>query len=117
MSAAAYLHFVSEIQGSSQSQKAVFVDTTILFVQSYKSSYSRSDDAKPTYHFKSKDGLLLDIYKRHCEPMNTRRMELLVARDLRNRLEAIAWAYTQPAFSSNSDLAGGGAHHAFAGGH
>lgn len=66
-----------------------------------------------TYHFKSKDGLLLDIYKRHCGPMNKRRIELLVAamrvRDLQNRLEAVVRAYVQPAFSSSSDLAGGGA--------
>ncbi len=32
-----------------------------------------------TYHFKSKDGLLLEIYKCHCGPMNKRRIELLVA--------------------------------------
>jgi AcrR family transcriptional regulator len=66
-----------------------------------------------TYHFKSKDGLLLEIYKRHCAPMNRRRIELLVAamrvRDLQNRLEGIVRAYVQPAFSSSSDLAGGGA--------
>jgi AcrR family transcriptional regulator len=66
-----------------------------------------------TYHFKSKDGLLLDIYKRHCGPMNKRRIELLVAarrvRDLQNRLEAVVRAYVLPAFSSSSDLAGGGA--------
>ena len=66
-----------------------------------------------TYHFKSKDGLLLEIYKQHCAPMNRRRIELLVAatrvRDLQNRLEAIVRAYVQPAFSSSSDLAGGGA--------
>ncbi|WP_426536909.1 TetR/AcrR family transcriptional regulator [Bradyrhizobium sp. McL0615] len=66
-----------------------------------------------TYHFKSKDGLLLEIYKRHCGPMNKRRIELLVAarrvRDVQDRLEAIARAYVQPAFSSSSDLAGGGA--------
>ena len=66
-----------------------------------------------TYHFKSKDGLLLEIYKRHCGPMNKRRIELLVAarrvRDVQNRLEAIVRAYVQPAFISSSDLAGGGA--------
>ena len=66
-----------------------------------------------TYHFKSKDGLLLEIYKRHCGPMNKRRIELLVAarrvRDVQDRLEAIVRAYVQPAFSSSSDLAGGGA--------
>jgi AcrR family transcriptional regulator len=66
-----------------------------------------------TYHFKSKDGLLLEIYRRHCGPMNLRRSELLAAakrvRDLQDRLEAIVRAYVLPAFSSGSDLAGGGA--------
>src|SRR6202166_2760854 len=45
--------------------------------------------------------------------MNKRRIDLLVAatrvRDLQNRLEAVVRAYVQPAFSSSSDLAGGGA--------
>src|SRR6201985_1189385 len=66
-----------------------------------------------TYHFKTKDGLLLEIYRRHCAPMNLRRFELLAAakrvRDLQDRLEAIVRAYVLPAFSSGSDLAGGGA--------
>jgi len=66
-----------------------------------------------TYHFKTKDGLLLEIYRRHCAPMNLRRSELLAAakrvRDLQDRLEAIVRAYVVPAFSSGSDLAGGGA--------
>jgi AcrR family transcriptional regulator len=66
-----------------------------------------------TYHFRTKDGLLLEIYNRHCEPMNRRRSELLAAakrvRDLQDRLEAIVRAYVLPAFSSGSDLAGGGA--------
>src|SRR6201988_1264983 len=66
-----------------------------------------------TYHFKTKDELLLEIYRRHCKPMNLRRAELLAAaqrvRDLNDRLEAIVRAYVLPAFSSGSDLAGGGA--------
>src|SRR5215471_16622777 len=66
-----------------------------------------------TYHFKTKDGLLLEIYQRHCVPMNHLRSELLEAakrvRDLKDRLEAIVRAYVLPAFSSGSDLAGGGA--------
>src|SRR5712672_4555895 len=66
-----------------------------------------------TYHFKTKDGLLLEIYRRHCGPMNRRRSELLAAarrvRDPQDRLEAIVRAYVLPAFSSGSDLAGGGA--------
>src|SRR5438132_3638937 len=66
-----------------------------------------------TYHFKTKDGLLLEFYNRHCGRMNRRRSELLAAakrvRDLQDRLEAIVRAYVLPAFSSGSDLAGGGA--------
>ena len=66
-----------------------------------------------TYHFKSKDGLLLAIYQRHCGPMNKWRIELLAAalriRDPQTRLEAVVRAYVLPAFSSSSDLAGGGA--------
>jgi AcrR family transcriptional regulator len=65
-----------------------------------------------TYHFATKDGLLLEIYRRHCGPMNLRRTELLAAarrvRDLQDRLEAIVRAYVLPAFTSGSDLAGGG---------
>ena len=64
-----------------------------------------------TYHFKTKDGLLLEIYQRHCGPMNLRRSELLAAakriRDPQDRLEAIIRAYVLPAFSSGHDLAGG----------
>jgi len=77
---------------------------------------ARAAGANPgsiTYHFKSKDELLLAIYRRHCGPMNERRAELLAAamriRDLGNRLEAIVRAYVVPAFTSSSDLAGGGA--------
>lgn len=66
-----------------------------------------------SYHFASKEGLLLEIYRRHCRPMNQRRAELLreaerIA-DPDQRLEAILRAYVLPAFSSGSDLAGGGA--------
>jgi AcrR family transcriptional regulator len=66
-----------------------------------------------SYHFATKNALLLEIYGRHCGPMNMRRAELLAAakrvRDLQDRLEAIVRAYVVPAFSSGSDLAGGGA--------
>ena len=66
-----------------------------------------------SYHFATKNALLLEIYRRHCGPMNMRRAELLTAakrvRDLQDRLDAIVRAYVLPAFSSGSDLAGGGA--------
>src|SRR6201995_5393998 len=77
---------------------------------------AQAEGANPgsvTYHFKTKDGLLLEIYRRHCGPMNLRRSELLAAaqrvRDLEDRLEVIVRAYLLPAFSSGNDLAGGGA--------
>src|ERR1700750_1665458 len=66
-----------------------------------------------TYHFKTKDGLLLEIYRRDCGPINPPRAELFAGgvrvRDLQDRLEAIVRAYVLPAFSSGNDLAGGGA--------
>lgn len=66
-----------------------------------------------SYHFKSKDGLLLAIYRRHCGPMNARRAELLREalriKDLQQRLEAIVRAYVLPAFVASGDAAGGGA--------
>src|SRR5260370_1959580 len=60
-----------------------------------------------TYHFKTKDGLLLEIYRRHCGPMNRRRSELLAAarrvRDLQDRLEAFGRACALPASPSATD--------------
>src|ERR1700694_3233596 len=57
-----------------------------------------------TYHFKTKDGLLLEIYRRHCGPMNRRRSELLAAarrvRDTQDRLPAVVRAYVLPGFLS-----------------
>jgi len=77
---------------------------------------ARAAGANPgsiSYHFGSKDGLLLEIYRRHCAPMNRRRGELLGealrVRDPENRLEAIVRAYIVPAYYSSADLAGGGA--------
>ena len=77
---------------------------------------ARAAGANPgsiSYHFGSKDGLLLEIYRRHCGPMNRRRGELLSEalriHDAENRLEAIVRAYVVPACYSSADLAGGGA--------
>jgi len=66
-----------------------------------------------TYHFGSKAVLLREIYQRHTEPMNARRLELLGEakrlHDPDERLLAILRAYVVPAFSSSSDHDGGGA--------
>lgn len=102
-------------------REAILVAAEELFATNGFSAVSVRDIAQAaganpgsvTYHFKTKDGLLLEIYQRHCLPMNHRRSELLAAarrvRDLKDRLEAIVRAYVLPAFSSGSDLAGGGA--------
>lgn len=64
-----------------------------------------------TYHFSNKLNLLREIYRRHCGPMNARRLELLCeARRIRasdERLAAILRAYLIPAFSK-ADQPGGG---------
>lgn len=66
-----------------------------------------------TYHFGSKAGLVREIYKRHTEPMNNRRLELLGEarriQDVDERLMAVLRAYVLPAFSTSSDHDGGGA--------
>lgn len=66
-----------------------------------------------TYHFESKEGLLLSIYRRNSGPMNARRAELLREaeriKDSGQRLEAVIRAWVLPALSSNSNSAGGGA--------
>lgn len=74
---------------------------------------AQANPGSVSYHFKSKDGLLLAIYRRHCGPMNRRRAELLQEamriNDLSQRLEAIVRAYVLPAFVASGDAAGGGA--------
>ncbi len=64
-----------------------------------------------TYHFGSKANLLREIYERHTEPMNHRRMELLgEARrigDPDDRLRAILRAYVLPAFAPAGESGGG----------
>lgn len=66
-----------------------------------------------TYHFGSKANLLREIYKRHTEPMNARRRELLgEAQRISHpdeRLLAVLRAYVLPAFISSSEGDGGGA--------
>ncbi|MDH4247916.1 MAG: TetR family transcriptional regulator [Deltaproteobacteria bacterium] len=66
-----------------------------------------------TYHYGTKENLLTQIYERHCNPMNQRRLELLHEAerisDVDERLQAIVRAFVLPAFSSRSDEAGGGA--------
>lgn len=64
-----------------------------------------------TYHFGSKANLLREIYERHTEPMNRRRMELLGEarriRDPQERLRAILRAYVLPAFAPSGESGGG----------
>ena len=66
-----------------------------------------------TYYFGTKENLLKEIYARHTQPMNQRRIELLDEanriKDSHDRLNAIIRAFVVPAFSSSTDSAGGGA--------
>ncbi|WP_237681538.1 TetR/AcrR family transcriptional regulator [Agrobacterium vitis] len=104
------------------STKEALLDAAIrLFSQSGYNAVSMRDIAKEadanlgslTYHFGSKANLLRQIYERHTQPMNARRLELLGEakrlRDPDERLIAILRAYVMPAYMSSSDHDGGGA--------
>jgi AcrR family transcriptional regulator len=52
------------------------------------------------YHFRGKDGLLSEVYRRHCSTLNTERLKLLAeARRGRPRLERIIEAFVRPALA------------------
>lgn len=102
-------------------REALLIAAVELFSSNGYSAVSLREIAKAaganvgslTYHFGSKAALLREIYKRHTEPMNIRRLELLGEakrlHDPAERLMAILRAYVIPAFSSSSDHDGGGA--------
>ncbi|MFN7091623.1 MAG: TetR/AcrR family transcriptional regulator [Allorhizobium sp.] len=102
--------------------KEALLDAAIsLFSRSGYNAVSLRDIAKEadanlgslTYHFGSKANLLKEIYERHTQPMNARRLELLGearrVRDAHDRLAAILRAYVVPAYISSSESDGGGA--------
>ncbi|MYZ46751.1 TetR family transcriptional regulator, partial [Propylenella binzhouense] len=102
-------------------REALLEAAEALFAENGFSSVSVRDIARAAdahlgsvaYHFGTKAGLLREIYRRHCGPMNARRLELLgEARRIHDpveRVQAIVRAYVVPAFSSLRDQAGGGA--------
>src|ERR1044072_7944760 len=54
------------------------------------------------YHFDSKEGLLSEVYRRHCEPMieeRLRGLEAAVRRRGRARVAAIIEAFVRPALA------------------
>ncbi|KEQ04539.1 TetR/AcrR family transcriptional regulator [Pseudorhizobium pelagicum] len=102
--------------------KEALLDAAVaLFSRSGYNAVSLRDIAKEadanlgslTYHFGSKANLLKEIYERHTQPMNARRLELLGearrVRDHHDRLAAILRAYVVPAYISSSENDGGGA--------
>ncbi|MCJ8520896.1 AcrR family transcriptional regulator [Pseudorhizobium tarimense] len=102
--------------------KEALLDAAVtLFSRSGYNAVSLRDIAKEaganlgslTYHFGSKANLLKEIYARHTQPMNARRLELLGEarriRDAEDRLAAILRAYVVPAYISSSEGDGGGA--------
>jgi AcrR family transcriptional regulator len=61
------------------------------------------------YHFGSKEGLLVEVYKRHCEPLIEERMRgLAAALNLRGRkrVEGIIEAFVRPALAQVDDEEG-----------
>jgi AcrR family transcriptional regulator len=61
------------------------------------------------YHFGSKEGLLVEVYKRHCEPLIEERMRgLAAALNLqgRKRVEGIIEAFVRPALAQVDDEEG-----------
>ena len=52
------------------------------------------------YHFRGKDGLLAEVYRRHCTSLNAERLRLLAeARRRGLRLEAVIEAFVRPALA------------------
>lgn len=109
------------MRGHSQVRDTLLDAAEALFAESGFGAVSLRDIARRadahigsvTYHFGTKIGLLGEIYRRHCGPMNARRLELLrEAQRIQDpvvRAQAIARAYVIPAFCSLSDQDGGGA--------
>jgi AcrR family transcriptional regulator len=64
------------------------------------------NSALVAYHFGSKEGLLSEVYRRHCEKMNAERQRLLAEARSKSRpakLEAVLEAFIRPAL----EVAGG----------
>jgi AcrR family transcriptional regulator len=59
------------------------------------------------YHFRGKHGLLAEVYRRHCDSLNSERLKLLaeVRRD-GLRLEAVLEAFVRPALAEIQGLKG-----------
>jgi AcrR family transcriptional regulator len=58
------------------------------------------------YYFRGKEGLLVEIYRRHCRTLNTERLKLLAdARRTGLRLESVIEAFVRPALA---EIQGGG---------
>jgi AcrR family transcriptional regulator len=52
------------------------------------------------YHFRGKEGLLSEVYRRHCSTLNTERLRLLrLAGPGRDRLERVIEAFVRPALA------------------
>jgi AcrR family transcriptional regulator len=51
------------------------------------------------YHFRGKEGLLSEVYRRHCATLNAERLRLLAMAGGRNRLEKTIEAFVRPALA------------------
>jgi AcrR family transcriptional regulator len=67
------------------------------------------NSASVAYYFRSKEGLLSEVYRRHCEPMNEERFRLLAATLSRKRppdLAEVLEAFIRPALKVTADEKG-----------
>ena len=59
------------------------------------------------YHFRGKDGLLAEVYRRHCTTLNRERSRLLAAARRRGlRLESVVEAFVRPALAEIQGIDG-----------
>src|SRR5579875_3911838 len=67
------------------------------------------NSASVAYYFRSKEGLLSEVYRRHCEPMNEERFRLLATACERQSPPALAEvieAFIRPALKVTADEKG-----------
>ena len=62
------------------------------------------------YYFRGKEGLLFEVYRRHCDTLNAERLKLLTeARQGTLSLEAVIEAFVRPALAETQSVSGANA--------
>jgi AcrR family transcriptional regulator len=71
---------------------------------------AKANSALVRYYFQGKDGLLTEVYTRHCEPLKAERAHLLKECQSNGRkpsLEEVLDAFIRPSLEANQDTNGG----------